>query len=262
MRLLSSEAKDWKSRVVSEAEQVLVKESAEAAHRTTEVQEAMDKQFQVRWRQAEADLWDMCDSNSAQVQILAASLRKSELQWNTTSYILPLEAQALRRSQDLEQEALSIAHQCEVEVQQLQDKTDAQPQSLKEQWKQQMSQTATHKAEIHALHTELANMAEKSELQATLSAKMCSVGNLLNTPGPWALQLTFVDRTQSIDDTEKANDRRRAESNWSTCRIWPRPSTSALQNGFNCCTCSECWSAIRRSSRSTARPTCFCMGSS
>ena len=43
---VSSEAQDWKPRVVSEAEQVLVKESAEAAHRTTEVQEAMDKQLQ------------------------------------------------------------------------------------------------------------------------------------------------------------------------------------------------------------------------
>ena len=46
MRVLSSEAKDWKSRVVSEAEQVLCRESAEAAQRATEVQEAMDKQFQ------------------------------------------------------------------------------------------------------------------------------------------------------------------------------------------------------------------------
>ena len=43
MRLLSSEGKDWKSRVVSEAEQVLHREVAEAAQRATEVQEAMDK---------------------------------------------------------------------------------------------------------------------------------------------------------------------------------------------------------------------------
>ena len=32
-----------------------------------------------------------------------------------------------------------------------------------------MSQTATYNDEMHALHTELANMAQKSELQATLS---------------------------------------------------------------------------------------------
>ena len=79
VHLLSSEAKDWKSRVVSEAEHVLCKESAEAAHRTIEVQEAMDKQFQARWRQAEAELRDMCEPNSAQLQTLAVRLRESSI---------------------------------------------------------------------------------------------------------------------------------------------------------------------------------------
>ena len=46
MHLLSSEAKDWKSRAESEAEQVLCRESAEAAQRAIEVQEATNKQFQ------------------------------------------------------------------------------------------------------------------------------------------------------------------------------------------------------------------------
>ena len=46
MRPLSSEAKDWKSRVVSEAEQALCRESAEATQHATETQEAIDKQFQ------------------------------------------------------------------------------------------------------------------------------------------------------------------------------------------------------------------------
>ena len=48
MRLLSSEAKDWKSSVVTEAEQVLCQESAQAAQDAAENQEAMDKQFQAR----------------------------------------------------------------------------------------------------------------------------------------------------------------------------------------------------------------------
>ena len=56
-----------------------------------------------------------------------------------------------------------------------------------------MSQHATYKVESHALHTETANTNEKSELQATLSAKMCNIGlglpeaepeNLFNTAGP------------------------------------------------------------------------------
>ena len=58
--------------------QVLCKESAEAVHRTTEAQEAMDRQLQAR--QAEAKLRDMCESNSTQAQTLAASQRESELE--------------------------------------------------------------------------------------------------------------------------------------------------------------------------------------
>ena len=46
MRLLSSEAKDWKSRVVTEAEEVLCRESAQAARQATEAQEAMDQHYQ------------------------------------------------------------------------------------------------------------------------------------------------------------------------------------------------------------------------
>ena len=179
MRLLSREAKDWTSRVVSEAEQVLVKESAEAAHKANEIQETMDKQFQTCWSQAEAQLRDMYESNSAQVQQRVQSLHKSELERQQLHIAnerrLQLEAQTLRMSQDTEQQTLSIAHEREVEAQQLQDKSTAQPQLLKERWKQQVSQMATYKAEIHALRTELTNMTEKSELQATRSAKMGSV---------------------------------------------------------------------------------------
>ena len=36
MRLLSSEAKDWKSRIVTEAVEVLCRESAQAAEQATE----------------------------------------------------------------------------------------------------------------------------------------------------------------------------------------------------------------------------------
>ena len=56
MRLLSSEAKDWKSRVATEAEEVLCRESAHMAHQATEAQEAMDQHYKAEWQQAEADL--------------------------------------------------------------------------------------------------------------------------------------------------------------------------------------------------------------
>ena len=43
MRLLSSETKIWKFRVVTEAEEVLCRESAQVAQQATETQEAMDQ---------------------------------------------------------------------------------------------------------------------------------------------------------------------------------------------------------------------------
>ena len=82
-RLLSSEAKDWKSRMVSETEQVLVNECAEAAQRANDVQESMDKQSQVQQlcRQAKAQAPVICTSPTAQqLQQLAESLHKSELE--------------------------------------------------------------------------------------------------------------------------------------------------------------------------------------
>ena len=80
MRLLSSEAKDWKSRVVTEAEEVLCRESAQAAHQATETQEAMDQHYKAKWRQAQADLQALCQSNSAQVQSLASKLQETNLE--------------------------------------------------------------------------------------------------------------------------------------------------------------------------------------
>ena len=68
MRLLSNEAKDWKSRVATEAEEVLCRESAQMAHQATEAQEAMDQHYKAKWQQAEADLTALCQSNSVQVQ--------------------------------------------------------------------------------------------------------------------------------------------------------------------------------------------------
>ena len=80
MRLLSSEAKDWKSRVVTEAEEVLCRESAQAAQQATETQEAMYQHCKAKWRQAEADLKALCQSNSAQVQSLAAKLQETNVE--------------------------------------------------------------------------------------------------------------------------------------------------------------------------------------
>ena len=111
----AAEQKTGKSREASEAEQVLVRQSAEAAQKANEVQAAMDKQQ------------------------LAASLQRSELEHQqlhtANERRLQLEAQTLRTSQDLEQQALSMYQSA------------VRPDQVKTQWKQQISQTATYKAE-------------------------------------------------------------------------------------------------------------------
>ena len=81
----------------------------------------MDKQFQVRWRQAEAELQDLCKSNSAQMQVLAAKLQETQLEhqhlYTAQERQLQLEAQTLRRLQDQEQQAYSIAQERERAIQ-------------------------------------------------------------------------------------------------------------------------------------------------
>ena len=200
MRLLSSEAtKDWKSRAVTEAEQALCQESAHAAHQATEVQEAMDKQFQTRWRQTEAELQDLCKSNSAQVQTLAAKLQETQLE-HLQLYIaqerqLQLEAQALKQSQQQEEHAHSVAREHELAIHEFRRQAEEQPEILKSQWKMQLSQQASYKAEIHELYAEMLNMREKSKMKAALSANMCRLeqpsltveaapDNVLNTTSP------------------------------------------------------------------------------
>ena len=95
MRLLSSEAKGWKSRVVSEAEQVLVKESAEAAHRPM--------RYKKPWTSAFKPVGNKQKHNSGICMSPAAleysSLPKvcNEVNWNTSSYMLPMRDACSRR---------------------------------------------------------------------------------------------------------------------------------------------------------------------
>ena len=56
----------------------LPKQQAAAGRWTTEVQEIVGKQLQTRWKEVEAQLRDMLESNSAHVQQFAASLQQSE----------------------------------------------------------------------------------------------------------------------------------------------------------------------------------------
>ena len=124
MRLLSSETKDWKSRVVSETEQVLVKKSAEAPSKANETQKKHSS--------------GICTSPTV---LMYSSLQKvctekHQQLHSANERRLQLEAQTLRMSQDMEQQTFSIAD--ERKVRQLQDKSAAQPDLQTEQWTPQL----------------------------------------------------------------------------------------------------------------------------
>ena len=106
---------------MTETEEVLRRESAQAAHQSTEAQEAMDQHYKAKWRQAEADLQAPCQSNSAQVQSLASKLQETSLEhhklYTAQERQLRLEAQALRQAQDQEQQAARVTREHELAIQ-------------------------------------------------------------------------------------------------------------------------------------------------
>ena len=125
---------------MTEAEQVLCRESVQIAQQATKAQEAMDQHYKAKWQQAEADLKALCQANSAQVQPFATKV-----------------------------------HETNAEHQQLHTAQERQLQLEKLLWKRQLSQESTYRAEIHELHTELLNMKEKSEMKSHLAANMCKI---------------------------------------------------------------------------------------
>ena len=154
MRLLSNEAKDWKSRVVIENEEVLCRESAQQA---TETQEAMDQQYKARWRQAEADLRGLCQPNCAQVQSLACKLQETNLEhqqlYAAQERQLQFDAQTLRQTRIEEQQAAAaLTREHELAIQEFRRQAEEQPDLLKRQWRRQLSQQSSYKAEIHELY--------------------------------------------------------------------------------------------------------------
>ena len=158
MRPPSSEAKDWKSRVVTEAEEVLCRESAQAARQATEAQEAMD-QYKAKWRQAEADLEALCQSNSAHLQSLAANLQETSMEhhelYTAQERQLRLKAQALREAQVQEQQAAQMTQEHEYAIQEPRRQAEEQPAIQKTLWKRPLSQQSIYKAETHELFTEM-----------------------------------------------------------------------------------------------------------
>ena len=233
MRLLSSEAKDWKSRVVTEAEEVLCRESAQMAQQATEAQEAMDQHYKAKWQQAEADLTALCQSNSAQVQSFASKMHETNAEHqklhDAQERRIQLEAQALREAHQHEQQAAHAAQEYQDMIHELRRQADDQPDLQKLLWKRQLSQQADYRAEIHELHTELLNMREKSEMKAHLAAKMCKIDHTVpsrtveSEPAQCA-QHTISRPKYKMDSTRRTRDSEPTNLIGSTVTYWSSSS--------------------------------------
>ena len=92
----------------------------------------MDQHYKAKWRQAEADLQALCQSNSAQVQSLASKLQETNLEhqqlYTAQERQLQLEAQALRQAQHQQQAA--IAHEHELAIQEFKRQAEEQLELL------------------------------------------------------------------------------------------------------------------------------------
>ena len=140
----------------------------------------MDQHCKTKWRQAEADLKALCQSNGAQVQSLAAGkLQETNLEHHELHTAqerqLQLEAQTLRQAQEQEHQAAQMTQEHELAIQECRRQAEEQPELHKSLWRRQLSQQSTYKAEIHELYTEMLNTREKSEMQSRLAAHMCKL---------------------------------------------------------------------------------------
>ena len=179
MRLLSSEAKDWKSRVVIEAEEVLCRESAQIAQQATEAQEVMDQHYKLDGSKQKQILQLYVNPTAPRCSLLLPrcmrQTRNIKKLYTAQERQIQLEAQALREVHQYEQQAAQTAQEYQNMVQELRRQADEQPDLQKLLWRRQLSQQADYRAEIHELHTELLNMKDKSEMKSHLAANICRI---------------------------------------------------------------------------------------
>ena len=234
---------------MTETEEVLCRESAQTAHQATETQEAMDQQYKAKWRQAEADLKTLCQSNSAQVQSLASKLQETNLEhhelYAAQERQLQLEAQTLRQAQDQEQQSARLAHEREIAIQNLKSQAEEQPELLKLQWRRQLSQQSSYKAEIHELYTEMLNMREKSGTKSHLSAQMCRLehpsrsvepepDNVLNTASPGRCS-SWILPSEMMSTPDRPTSSGLQSPSGAPVQFGPSPLTQEYRHPSPCC---------------------------
>ena len=107
---------------------------------------------------------------------------------------------------------------------------------IKLQWRRQLSQQSSYKAEIHELYTEMLNMHEKSEMKSRLSAQMCRLEspsrsvesepeNVLNTAAP-GRSSSWILPTEMMSTPDRPTSYRSTISIRSSSTVWSKSSDS------------------------------------
>ena len=197
----------------------------------------------------------MCQSNSAQVHSLASKLQETSLEhqhlYTAQERQLQLEAQALRQAQNEELQASAIAHEHELAIQELRRQAEEQPELLKLQWRLQLSQQSSYKAEIHELYTEMLNMREKSEMQSHLSAQMCRLEspsrsveaepeNVLNTASP-GRSSSWILSSEMMSTPDRPTSSNLQSPSGAPMQFGPSPLTQEYRHPNPCCVPPAQW---------------------
>ena len=162
MRLLSSEAKDWKSRLVTEAEEVLCRESAHVAHQATEAQENIIKLNGSRQRPT---LQLYVNPTAYKCSLLPPRCMRP--MQNIKSFMMHKRDEFNSRHKPFEK-LINMNNKQRIQLRSIKIwytnydvKLTNSRTCQKLLWKRQLSQQADYRAEIHELHTELLNMRER-----------------------------------------------------------------------------------------------------
>ena len=139
----------------------------------------------------------------------------------------------------------------ELAIQEFRRQAEEQPKLLKLQWRRQLSQKSSYKAEIHELYTEMLNMREKSEMKSRLSAQMRRLEtpsrsvesepeNVLNTASPGRCS-SWILASEMTSTPNRPTTSGLQSPSGAPMQFDPSPATQEYRHQSPCCVTPAQW---------------------
>ena len=161
MRLMASESRDWRARVIHESEELFHYEASQSARVERELETVLQREA-IATRQAQ---------RLAQLQAVNSHLVQS------TEERYSHEAAALEAAQASQRQSHIDANEVKAEVAQLRRRCEEQPEHLRQYWARSVQQETEYKAKIHELQTQLRIQEDNARISRQLHEE-----ELLETP--------------------------------------------------------------------------------